>query len=178
MYLQHPVYDVLSIDLKAATLQIPAGIWNMTFCWCWQPNEPAFAVNQPLYHSANEEHPWLSVYALSTTDHTASFSVCISDPRLSQTHTHTLKPTDANIFNLSLRRGTAYQHKQRLLCMTVTSKIIKQIRKFFKCSPVLESQVLRFYFTFCYLFFSHQEHFICLCNTDQGVCKGQQLQDA
>lgn len=44
-YFQLPLYYVLYINLKAATLQIPAGIWNIPFCWCWQPNQQAFVVN-------------------------------------------------------------------------------------------------------------------------------------
>lgn len=58
-------------------------------------------------------------------------------PSLAQ---HMSKPPDASISSLSLGEEEEEQciSINRNYCTTVTSKIIKQIRKFFKCSRMLE----------------------------------------
>lgn len=177
-------YIVLYIILKAATLQIPAGTWNMSFCWYWQPHQQPFAVNQPLYHQANEKHPRHSIYALSSaTDHNVRYPFYISDLDLAP-HTH-VKTTRCQYLQPQFERrgrGAVHQHKAGLLCMTVTAKIIKQIRKFFKCSRMLEcvrDNPLCFdSFIFVFCFFASHKHFTYLCNLELGTDTGQQLQDA
>lgn len=70
------------------------------------------------------------------------------------------KQPDTEIFQFCLQGGgvggAAHLHKLGLLCMTVTSKIIKQIRKCLKCSQRLEWLrhnplfYLFIYLLFCY----------------------------